>query len=128
MTTINDLRDMFSDAYKELHGVRPRGHRLMRSSNPEELSAAIDDLHDQMNEIPGFFDAAEPWEENSKYEKPVEFPNHNKYLTSKEDWEELKAHPKRSSMGRRPTASKPFKVTESQLRNIIRRVISESKR
>ena len=42
-----ELVDIYSDTYKDAHGFRPRGEDFSKYSE-EELTAMIDDLHDQM--------------------------------------------------------------------------------
>jgi hypothetical protein len=122
LTEEEQLRDIYSDAYKEVHGIRPRD-RLMSSGTVDELRKAIDRLHDEMNEMPGSFDGSEPWEES-----PAELSSHDRYLTNEPEWEELSSHPKKASMSRRPKSVNPKYVSEAKLRRMIRSLIREVKR
>ena len=58
----SDVLSWISDLYKDVYGVRPRGHNFNEYSN-EELETYVDELSERLKEVE---------EEESKFEKECE--------------------------------------------------------
>jgi hypothetical protein len=116
------LASTYSDYYKDLHGIRPRWMAdKIKSMSVEEIQTLIDDLDKEAETMA----ADEKWEEENLpgwedemiaavKANPEDIPD--EYL----EYEDL---PSQSGMGRR--AEGITRITESQLRSIIKGILVE---
>lgn len=111
------LHNTYSDLYKSIHGIRPRGRRF---DSVAEVQRAIDDLDDYYEDLvqQGELDAqAEAEYQQKEAELQALMPDEHEA-----PYEKMHS---RSGMGRR-TEAKRHHVTlsESKLRTVMRRVLS----